>query len=50
MNRQVFEQKVISLLRSALELKWRQQNKIAIQHYNHRIKKNGVFSDGLRRF
>ena len=30
--------------------RWREENKEAIETYNDRIKKHGVFSDGLRGF
>jgi post-segregation antitoxin (ccd killing protein) len=29
---------------------WEKENKKAINSYNERIKKNGLFSDGLRQF
>ena len=30
--------------------KWREENRDAIQAYNEHIEKDGVFSDGVRRF
>ena len=30
--------------------RWLAENKDAIEHYNNRIDRAGVFSDGLRRF
>ena len=31
-------------------LRWQEENKEAIEHYNENVKKNGVFSDGMRTF
>ena len=37
-------------IRFAKREQWLQENKAAIEDYNDRIEKNGVFSEGLRRF
>jgi len=38
------------LVRKAKEQKWLSENEEAIAAYNDRIEKEGVFSEGLRRF
>jgi antitoxin CcdA len=38
------------LVRKAKEQQWLAENAEAIAAYNERIEKNGVFSEGLRRF
>ncbi|MEI7841557.1 MAG: type II toxin-antitoxin system CcdA family antitoxin [Gallionellaceae bacterium] len=38
------------LVRKAKEQQWREENVAFIAAYNERIEKEGVFSDGLRRF
>jgi antitoxin CcdA len=38
------------LVRKAKEQKWLAENADAIAAYNERIEKDGVFSEGLRRF
>lgn len=48
MDRQVF--KLQAPKKTIKGKKWQQENKVAIQYYNRRIKKDGVFSDGLRGF
>jgi antitoxin CcdA len=37
-------------LAAAKRKKWREENRDAIQAYNEHIEKDGVFSDGVRRF
>ncbi len=44
------EQQLVELAREARAQQWRAENKTAIDDYNARIEKRGVFSDGLRRF
>lgn len=46
----VLEQQLVALARKARAHQWREVNKAAIDDYNARIEKRGVFSDGLRRF
>ena len=40
------EQKV----RETKTANWQEENKEAIEHYNERVEKYGVFSDGMRSF
>ena len=47
---QALEQRLTELLREELGRKWQEENREAIAGYNARIEKNGVFSNGLRRF
>lgn len=44
------EQHLESLARTARAQQWLKENKNAIEEYNARIERRGVFSDGLRRF
>ena len=44
------EQQLVELAREARARQWLAENKSAIDDYNARIEKRGVFSDGLRRF
>lgn len=44
------EKRLEELVREAEAKKWEEENKIAIEEYNKRISKNGLFSDGLRSF
>jgi len=44
------EQQLAELARVARARQWLAENKSAIDDYNARIEKQGVFSDGLRRF
>ena len=44
------EQQLAELAREARARQWLAENKSAIDDYNARIEKQGVFSDGLRRF
>ncbi|MEK6662439.1 MAG: type II toxin-antitoxin system CcdA family antitoxin [Pseudomonadota bacterium] len=44
------EQQLAELAREARTRQWLAENKSAIDDYNARIEKQGVFSDGLRRF
>ena len=47
---QVLEKQLVEILRKQERLAWTEENQEAIQHYNDRIDKHGVFSDGKRRF
>jgi len=44
------EQSLIELLLKEKRRRWRDENRDAIEAYNRRVEKNGVFSDGLRSF
>ena len=44
------EQHLESLARAARAQQWLEENQNAIEEYNARIERRGVFSDGLRRF
>ncbi|MDQ6968099.1 MAG: type II toxin-antitoxin system CcdA family antitoxin [Mariprofundaceae bacterium] len=44
------EQSLAEELRKRKEVSWRTENKQAIDEYNQRIDKRGLFSDGLRVF
>ncbi len=45
-----FEQNLNHLNKKEKNTRWQEENKEAIQHYNERVEKYGVFSDGLRSF
>ena len=47
---QTFEDAVLDKVRSKLEEQWLLENKEAIDAYNERIEKNGVFGARKRRF
>lgn len=47
---QTLEQHLIEIVRQAQREQWIAENKTALEQYNARIEKQGVFSDGLRRF
>lgn len=47
---QALEQALITLIKKKLREEWMKENKEAIEEYNERVKKRGVFSEGLRRF
>jgi len=44
------ERQLAGMAREARARQWLEENKSAIDDYNARIEKRGVFSDGLRRF
>ena len=44
------EERLIEILRHEEREAWLTENATAIEEYNARIEKNGVFSDGLRSF
>ncbi len=44
------EASLIELVSSKQRELWKQENKVAIEVYNQRVDKNGVFSDELRSF
>ncbi len=44
------EQKLVEMLLEEKRRKWKEDNRDAIKGYNRRIEREGVFSDGLRRF
>lgn len=47
---QTLEQHLAELLKENQRRKWLEENREAINSYNSRIEKQGVFSDGLRLF
>jgi len=47
---QTLEQHLAELVRQAQRSQWLAENQSALEAYNLRIEKQGVFSDGLRRF
>lgn len=47
---QTVEDYLASLVREAKQRQWLAENAEAIAAYNARIERDGVFSDGLRRF
>ena len=44
------EQRLAEILLEEKRREWREENREAIEAYNHRIETSGVFSDGARRF
>jgi len=47
---QVFESGLADAIREREAQEWLKRNKAAIDAYNERVEKHGVFSDGLRSF
>ena len=47
---QTLEERLSQLVLDKKKQDWKEENREAIESYNRRIEKNGVFSDGLRRF
>ncbi len=47
---QTFELALYEEVRAHLQKKWLEENKGAIDHYNARIEKNGIFGAHKRRF
>ncbi len=47
---QTFEQHLAEVVAERLREQWLEENRQAIEDYNQRIAKRGVFSEGLRRF
>jgi antitoxin CcdA len=47
---QTLEQHLAEIVRQAQSKKWLEENKRALDEYNHRIETRGTFSNGLRRF
>ena len=47
---QALEIRLVELLREKNNLRWKEENREAIEDYNSRIEAHGTFSDGLRRF
>ncbi|SNB47833.1 type II toxin-antitoxin system CcdA family antitoxin [Geobacter sp. DSM 9736] len=47
---QALEQRLVELLREEKSLRWKEENREAIEDYNRRTEAHGTFSDGLRRF
>jgi antitoxin CcdA len=45
-----FESHLNQLVREQEEKKWLEENAKAIESFNKRVEKSGMFSDGLRRF
>lgn len=46
----LLEEKLVQTIAAQKESLWLQENKKAIEEYNDRVSKHGVFSDRLRRF
>jgi len=46
----LFEERLAEVLRERQRAAWRQRNRAAVTDYNERVARDGVFSDGLRRF
>ena len=44
------EERLAEIVRRELSRRWLAENSEAIEDYNDRIRRSGVFSDGLRRF
>ena len=44
------ENRLVEMLAEAQCQEWKKENQEAIETYNRRIQRNGVFSEGLRRF
>ena len=44
------EERLSQLILEQKKRDWKKENREAIEAYNRRAEKNGVFSDGLRRF
>jgi antitoxin CcdA len=47
---QALERTLVEIVREARRAQWLEENRQAIEEYNDRIDRTGVFSDGLRRF
>ena len=47
---QALESHLTELLREEKSRRWQEENRDAIDDFNHRIETTGTFSDGLRRF
>lgn len=47
---QTFEEAVLAKVRTSMEEQWLMENKQALDAYNERIERNGVFGSGKRRF
>jgi len=47
---QTLERSLLELLRQKEREHWIRENEDAIAEYNQRVEKEGVFSDGLRKF
>jgi len=47
---QTLETSLVETLREKQKESWLADNKDAVEAYNQRIEKNGLFSDGLRQF
>jgi antitoxin CcdA len=47
---QALEARLIELIREAERAQWRSENRGAIEDYNARIERDGIFGESLRRF
>jgi antitoxin CcdA len=47
---QTLEERLLQIILEQKRQTWKEENQEAIEAYNRRIEKYGVFSDGLRRF
>ena len=46
----LLEERLVEVLRDKERDTWLKENELAIKKYNERVERDGVFSDGLRRF
>ena len=46
----VLEERLVEILRERARVTWLERNRAALEAYNQRVERDGVFSDGLRRF
>jgi antitoxin CcdA len=44
------EERLAELIREARRTRWLEENREALEDYNRRVERRGVFSDGVRRF
>lgn len=47
---QLLEERLVEVVREKGRRRWLEENREAIEAYNQRVERRGVFSDGLRRF
>ncbi|MEE8297408.1 MAG: type II toxin-antitoxin system CcdA family antitoxin [Hyphomicrobium sp.] len=46
----LLEERLVEVLQEKQRAEWLAESQAAIEEYNERVKRAGVFSDGLRRF
>lgn len=44
------EESLVEKVRQLQQQRWREENRAAVDAYNAHVERDGVFSDGLRRF